>query len=453
MSVDVVWRCWQKQSHNNTSLEFLMKNWLLFLVLGYGSLAGQDLLTLDEAMDLAVTNNLGIQASELAHSAVQMQVYRANAGFGPKVDLNANLNTTINEVKQNFIDGRVVDRFGRSYAPNINVGLRLPIYDGGRMQATLEKLGKLSEVSSLETQIEMQNILGQVIRHYYDVMQLNARVGFLNTVIKYYEDRLAITEERWQVGKGSKIDFLQSKTDLNAQLAERSRSLNNFRTAKVGLNALLNRPFDTDFVVQDEVRFQDDYVLAELLKKSEENNWDLLRLRQMNQVSTSTIREWEAARKPQVSLSAALGYYYTNTNAGFLLSNQNAALNAGLNARWNIFDGRHIRNQIAIAEVHRKTVDKRTQELQSLIRAELTAAYNQYQADRELLEFEQENRLLAEENLSISLEKFRLGASTILELNEAQRGYDAALNRLVNAQHNIRMSELILLELTGELLR
>lgn len=429
-----------------------MKYCLIFLLFS-SSAHAQDLLALDEAIELALTSNLGIQASELEHSAVEMQVYKANAGFGPRIDLNANVNTTVNEVKQNFIDGRVVDRFGRSYAPNINVGLRLPIYDGGGMQATLERLGQLSEVSSVETQIDMQNIVSQLIRRYYDVMQLNARVGFLNTVIKYYEDRLAITDERWQVGKGSKIDFLQSKTDLNAQLSGRARTLNDFKNAKVELNALMNRPLETEFNVQDEVRFHDDYNLVELIEKSEADNRDLIRLDKMNHVSLSAIKEWEAARKPQVSLSAALGYYYTNTNAGFLLSNQNAALNAGLSARWNIFDGGHIRNQIAIAQMDRKALDKHSEGLRALLRADLTAAFNQYQTDKEMLDFEQDNRLLAEENLAISLEKFRLGASTILELNEAQRSYDSALNRLVDAQHNIRLSELILLELSGSLMR
>jgi len=69
-----------------------------------------------------------------------------------------------------------------------------------------------------------------------------------------------------------------------------------------------------------------------------------------------------------------------------------------------------------------------------------------------LLSFEELNRTIAEENLSISLQKFRLGGSSILELNEAQRVYDTALNRLVNAQYNIKISELELLRLSGTLI-
>ncbi|HMS68514.1 MAG TPA: TolC family protein, partial [Saprospiraceae bacterium] len=58
------------------------------------------------------------------------------------------------------------------------------------------------------------------------------------------------------------------------------------------------------------------------------------------------------------------------------------------------------------------------------------------------LEVEETNKTIAEENLQISLEKFRLGGSTILDLNEAQQRYDAALNRYVDAYYDVRFAEL-----------
>ncbi|NND31935.1 MAG: TolC family protein [Saprospiraceae bacterium] len=430
-----------------------MKFFRALLLLFPGIISGQNLLTLDQAIETALKQNLGIELARMDQQIAEMQVYRSNAGFGPQLDLNANLGSTLNRVQQNYLDGRVVDRFGRSIAPNISLGLSLPIYDGGRMQATFDKLREFSEVSSVQTQLAMQDLIVNVCQAYYEVMRLKARVSFLNTVIKYYEDRLAITEERWNVGKGSKIDFLQSKTDLNAQLSERSASLNDFENAKVILNGLLQRDLATDFTVQEEAAFNEDYDLALLIQAASEKNRDLLLLQKQFKVSVLSEKEIEAQRKPQVGLTSTLGYFYTNTNANFILSNQNASLNAGLNARWNIYDGKHLQNQVKIARLNSRAFEKQEDHLLANIKTDLSAAFNQYISDKDMLDFEEENRVLAEENLSISLEKFRLGGSTILELNEAQRSYDTALNRLVNAQHNIRISELRLLELSGGLVR
>ncbi len=411
------------------------------------------MLTLGEAISIGLSENLGIEVARIEQQAAKMQVYRSNAGFGPQINLNANAGGTANRVVQNFLNGTVVDRFGRSLTPNISVDLDMVIFDGGRMEAVFDRLRELSQVSDIETQIAIQNLVSLVIQSYYEVMQLKARVTFLNTVIRYYEDRSNITEERWTVGRGSKIDFLQSKTDLNAQLSERTATMNDFENAKIRLNSSLNRRLDIDFDVQDEVVFNEEYSLVGLLQSANEKNQDLVMLRKFHDISLVFQKEIAAGRKPQVSFSSTLGFFYLNTNAGFLLSNQNASLNVGFNARWNIFNGKHLQNQIAIAQVNSHSLQKQEELLLTRIESDLTEAFNQYLSNKQLLDFEEENRKLAEENLAISLEKFRLGGSTILELNEAQRSYDTALNRLVDAQHIIRVSELRLLEISGQLIR
>jgi outer membrane protein TolC len=195
---------------------------LLILMLVSGVTFSQELLALDDAISIGLSQNLGIEVAQMEQQVAQMQVYRSNAGFGPQLGLNANAGATVNRVQQNYLDGRVVDRFGRSLAPNISLGLDWPVYDGGRMEAVFQRLKEISNASDIQTQISMESLVSQIIQAYYEVMRLKARVSFLNTVITYYEDRLRITEERWHVGKGSKIDFLQSKTDLNTQLSESS---------------------------------------------------------------------------------------------------------------------------------------------------------------------------------------------------------------------------------------
>ena len=69
------------------------------------------------------------------------------------------------------------------------------------------------------------------------------------------------------------------------------------------------------------------------------------------------------------------------------------------------------------------------------------------------MKLEIENKALAVENLEISLEKFKLGASTILELNDAQTRFNTAMSRLVNAQFNVKISELNLLRISGQLVK
>ncbi|MBK8700664.1 MAG: TolC family protein [Saprospiraceae bacterium] len=78
----------------------------------------------------------------------------------------------------------------------------------------------------------------------------------------------------------------------------------------------------------------------------------------------------------------------------------------------------------------------------SRIKSDITLVLNQLSATKNNLALEEENKVLAEENLEIALEKFKLGSSTILELNDAQQRYDNAINRFVNATYAVYFAEL-----------
>lgn len=411
----------------------------------------QEVLSIQQAISIALESNYGVQITRMQQEADQMQVYRSNAGFGPSVDWNANLSLTGNNVNQTFIDDSGVSKFGRAINPSTNIALALTLFDGGRMKATYDRLGKLSEFSMLEGKIIIQNTIIDVMATYYDILRQRERVTFLNSIIKNYEERLKITEERWQVGRGSKLDYLQSKTDLNAQLSSLVTAQNDLRNAKVRLNGLLNRDPQLEFEIVETTAPPNDYNLEVLQSTATQNNRDILLLQKAMDISLIREKEVEADRAPQVALNSIAGFTYANTNAGFLKTNRTIALTAGVSARWNLFDGHHRKNQIAIAKINTEIIERQSEQLEAQIINDLNIAYNQYRSDKELLTFEILNKDIAEENLNISLEKFRLGGSTILELNEAQRAYDTALDRLVNAQFSIKVSELELLRLSGSL--
>jgi outer membrane protein len=414
-------------------------------------LFGQSVLKLDEAVSIAMEQNFGVQISTLEQTIDEKGIYKANAGIGPVIDLNSNFRTTGNNVNQTFLDGREVNRWGRSINPSADISLNLTLYNGGRMRATYQGLKMLGEYGEIEKKLIVQSTLVEVMVTYFDIVKYKKTLTYLNSIIEYYNERLKITDQRWQVGKGSKLDYLQSKTDLNAQLSEVTRAKNNLKNAKVVLNGLLNRHPSVDFKVEESERIPSNYKLSNLEEQAINQNRDIVLLQKALEISYKEEQEVSSARKPQVFLNGSAGYSYIDTNTGFLSNSQNLAGIVGLSARWNLFNGRHTKNQVAISRIRTQIIEKQQENLEAQIINELNLAFNQYQSDKELLEFEQVNKAIAEENLSISLEKFRLGGSSILVLSEAQRAYDTALNRLVNSEYNVKISELTILRLSGSL--
>jgi len=121
--------------------------------------------------------------------------------------------------------------------------------------------------------------------------------------------------------------------------------------------------------------------------------------------------------------------------------------NGGLSASWNLIDGGHAKKQIQISQQQSKILETRKQLQLARIRTNATLAVQQINATDANLKLEQNNKDLAEENLTIALEKFKLGASTILELNDAQQRYDASIQRYIDAVFALHFARLMAKEI------
>ena len=157
--------------------------------------------------------------------------------------------------------------------------------------------------------------------------------------------------------------------------------------------------------------------------------------------------------KPTINLNSSFGYNFNYNNAGLISNSQSTGLSAGLSASWRIFDGKVIKRNIETTKINAEILKLQREDLVTQLENQLTASFYQYETQKRLLELEQQNIATAQENLEISAEKFKLGASTILEINDAQTRYTTAINRLVTAEYNLRISKLNLLTLSGELVR
>jgi outer membrane protein TolC len=89
----------------------------------------------------------------------------------------------------------------------------------------------------------------------------------------------------------------------------------------------------------------------------------------------------------------------------------------------------------------------------SRLRLNVINAYKDFEMQKRALELEEDNILLAKENVSIVLETYRLGSATFIQLREAEKSLEDAYNRLINARYNTKLAETSLLRMKGELVK
>ncbi len=417
-------------------------------------LHAQERLSLADAVAIALKNNYSILISKNETEIDANNNTAGNAGMLPSLNINAAGTKSANDTKQSYSSGLEVNRKNVS-SGNLSAGAALnwTIFDGFKMFATQNKLRELQSKGELNLKIEIENTIAQVISSYFDIVRYKDLLKADQNAIDIFEERVKISDTKFNIGSSSKLDLLQAKVDMNAEHSAQLKDKTSLGKAKINLNQLLARALDTDFDVSDSIVITYQPKLDELRKTVFNQNSTLLSAQKDLSVSSYTIKEIESQRYPKIGLGASYNYSRINNEVGLILLNQNAGLNYGFTFSWNIFNGFNTNSQIKNAKLDYQNYALRLSDVKSKVESQLLQSFKNFDDALELLKLEEDNLLLANENVTVGLERFRIGNSTPLELKEAQNSLDDATNRTLQARYNAKISETELMRLNGELVK
>ncbi|MFN5628881.1 MAG: TolC family protein [Bacteroidota bacterium] len=168
-------------------------------------------------------------------------------------------------------------------------------------------------------------------------------------------------------------------------------------------------------------------------------------------LAKTNIKTFNSFSLPIVNLTANYNFNQTKNEVGFILLNQNLGLNTGINASWNLFNGLKNKTKISEAKINLLQSKLVLEQVQKEITNSLYATYYTYQNNLNILKLETENLYLVKENITIALERYKLGLSGSFELITAQKSLEDAQLRLINAKYDCKISEIELLKLSGKI--
>ncbi len=411
-------------------------------------------MTIEQAVELALKNNYEISIAKNNSTEAINNNTLGNAGMLPKVDLNATGSFASNATKQEFSSGLIVDKPGVQ-SKNISTGAYLTwtIFDGLKMFATHQKLQELESMGELNAKIQIENTYVQVVSAYYTIVMQKQIINGLKENIAVSEERLKIAQKKFEIGATPKGDMLQAKVDLNALKSAMMRQNTLLSSAKQELNQLLVQSVDQEIDVLDSIPLMNQYKYEDLKNSIMANNSDLLFAQKNIEISKFMIREGKSTYYPKLNLNANYIFSRAQNQAGFTLLNQNLGLNMGFTASWTVFNGFNNANNVKNLQLNLENNNYEYESLKSLTQLGLLKAFKKYQDDISIMQLEEENKLLAKENLNIALDRFRLGASTSIELKVAQQSFEDSINRLSDARFNAKISETQLLKLSGGIVK
>lgn len=437
-----------------------MKRSLIVIVLVsfFTSAFSQEFVTLEQAIALALENNYDVRIAKANLKAAATDNNYAIAAFMPQ--LNASGNYTVTDTDQEFIfENPASNRSGNAKSNSYGGSLQLvwTLFDGTKMFATRERIEELELQGSLQVKDQMVNTIAAIITNYYDVIRQKQQLRAIQEQMSVNEERVKLAERKLQVGTGAKPELLQARVDLNAQRASVVQQQTLITQLKENLNTLLDMKLPENYDVADTILINTTIQREEILEKVNSGNFGLLATERNLQVAKLTMRERKAERSPTLNF---VGAYNVTHNDNVRLINPFSALqtdfsgiNYGFTLTVPIFNAFNTQRLIQQSKIAYDRQELQFNQQRTTTNAAARNTYINYQNALSILVIEEENILLAKENVTIALESFKRGISTFIELRTAQQSLETAYNRLINARYNAKVAETELLQLSGALLK
>lgn len=431
-----------------------MNNFYKFFIFLLFSLpaSAQELLTAEEAVRIALENNYSIQIARNELEIDRTGVSWGNAGILPSVGLTGTSSNSIQSTRQTRADGNIVE-VDNARNNNLNYGVVADwtLFDGFRMFARYDQLKELENLGEAELRQTILTRVSDVLITYYDLVQQQQQLAALDSTLVISEQRVELAQNRFTIGRSSKLEVLNAQVDLNTDRTTMLRQQEVFSNTKIRLNEILAREPATDFVVQEDVEVDDALLLEELERMAMEQN-PALQAQMINRnIAELQLKQVRGGRYPTIEANTGYIFSQNESPVGFTTFGRTEGFNYGLTARMNIFDGFNQNRNEKIARIQIENTEVAIEQQSQTLQAQLQSAYQTYLTNISLIDLERENEAIARENLDITMEKFRIGTIPTIEFRTAQLNYINAIVRHSNAKFQAKLSEISLKEFAGSL--
>lgn len=415
---------------------------------------GQEVLTLQEAVNAALEKNYGIVISNNNVKVAENNASTMNSGYLPTITGDVGGTYNIDNVEAVFQNGSVTNLTGansRRYNAGVNVNYTL--FDGMGRKYSFEKLKETYSLTELEARETVELTLLELFGVYYNIARLTENVVSLEQGMLISVNRYERAKNKLEYGQGSAIEVLNAEVDINTDSINYYNLKQELANAQHNLNLLLARDIRSEFVTDTNVLFIDSIQEATLFQSMLDNNVTMMQIEKELVISDFDYKINKSNYLPVISVNGAYGWNKNyNNQASFLVSSTSNGLSAGLNLSWNIFDGGRTKVATQNSRVVLENQSVVKERLEKTLERDFVNAWETYQNKLFILKTQKKNLETSEQNFKRTEELNKVGRVTSIEFRQAQLNLlNAGMNKTF-AKYDAKIAELKVLQISGQLL-
>jgi outer membrane protein len=422
--------------------------------------ASNKLLTLQEAVAVALEKNPTVQAADAYADAVKQGITVAAAGRYPRLDFSEGFARGNNPVyvfgslltqrqfaAQNFELGFLntpppLDNFRTQFTAS------MPLWDAGRTSRKVHDARLEAQSATRGGERTRQEVIFNVIEAYLNGLLARENVRVTEASVAATKADLGRAEARQEQGLAVPSDLLSAQVQLAQAQEDLLRAQNDVAVADAALNVAMGLPEDASVTLEGQLgeKMFEAGTLDERQAKALQARPDFQQADIGKQRAENSVRKSRADFLPKVNLFGA----WEEDNQTFLTrGGNNWALGATLT--FNLFDGGENRARLRESYARRRQADAMRSQLASAIRLQVRQAYLNLTTSRGRVDVSRGAASQAEESLRIIQNRYEAGLATITDLLRAETARTTAKKNFVNATFDYRLGYAALELATGEL--
>ncbi len=429
-------------------------NALLILVFCINAIVAQDTLSFRDCINIGLEGNYDLKIVRNNEAIAENNLTLGNSGFLPTVDAGGRISQRIVNSEQVFFsrpDEPQIRDDAKSTSTSANAVLNWTIFDGFGMFVRYSRLRDLLEEGQLNTRMNVENLIALIGAQYYNLIQQGKRLETFKYVMNLSRTRMQVAEERYRIGKESKLEFQQAKVDYNSDSSQYMKQQESLLSSRIMLNETMGIDLKNLTQPQEEIVVDFNLDDTDLHQQTIQNNTSLLIALNTQELTEKDLKYINSMLYPVLSFTAGYDYNRSESQAGFQLSRKEYGYNYGAVLSYNLFNGFELSRQRQNAIINIKNTALQYEQIKRQVLADLAVIYNLYQNSLKLIALEESNLQTARDNFEIAIEKFRLGTLSGLEMRDIQRVYLDAEDRLLAAQYQAKLAEISLKQISGKI--
>jgi outer membrane protein len=463
-------------------------------------------LTIDQAIDLAWQNNPALQQTLNNRIGARAAVRSAYGALLPSAD--ASLTGLRQQGGQQIFSGTSLGARSDVNQSNYQIGVNYRINSATLVTPSLQRANR----DAVEADIAgaSENLRSNVAQQYLSALQAEATADLQDSLAVASQQELILAQAREIVGSGTQLDVQRAEVALGLQKVQVLKARNQVEIEKLRLFQLMGitQPPDVKLISQFPITPLN-LNLQQLIESAHNQNPGVVALRSRERVADLNVRRQKGEYSPTLSLSTGIGGYtygYTSSDfpvqqaqaqldasrascirteevrAALNLSNQLAECNAMAftdaqaqairsgNSKFPfnftkaprsfsatlslpLFDGfaREQRVQEAMASRSDARYSVKSKEL--ALTADVTAAYLIVTTAEKTVALQEQNAAKARQELKLVQDRYKIGATTFVDLTEARATYERAESERINAVYDYHKALAALESAVGHPLR